>query len=157
MRVLVVGLGAGPRRGHERSSVPNTTRFVTGHGSRARKANLATATGKVARSRRDGWELGPALVEKTFLCAGTESFQVRVWPADNPFLQNARSKGINGLVSGNLSWPTVSSEGKLIGITGVEREERPTTTLVHHILKSAAIPTFLAETSARRSSPAWKR
>ena len=62
-------------------------------------------------------------------------------PADNPFLQNARSKGITVWSEIELAYRFL--EGKLIGITG-SNGKTTTTTLVHHILQSAGIPTILA-------------
>ncbi|HXR32170.1 MAG TPA: UDP-N-acetylmuramoyl-L-alanine--D-glutamate ligase [Verrucomicrobiae bacterium] len=62
-------------------------------------------------------------------------------PADNPFLQNARSKGITVWSEIELAYRFL--EGKLIGITG-SNGKTTTTTLVHHILQNASIPTILA-------------
>jgi len=62
-------------------------------------------------------------------------------PADNPFLVAARSKGITVWSEIELAYRFL--EGKLIGITG-SNGKTTTTTLVHHILQSATIPTFLA-------------
>lgn len=62
-------------------------------------------------------------------------------PADDPFLLAARSKRITIWSEIELAYRFL--EGKLIGITG-SNGKTTTTTLVHHILKSAGVETFLA-------------
>ncbi len=62
-------------------------------------------------------------------------------PADNPFLLAARSKGITIWSEIELAYRFL--EGKLIGITG-SNGKTTTTTMVHHILRSSGVETFLA-------------
>lgn len=62
-------------------------------------------------------------------------------PADDPFLRTARSKGITIWSEIELAYRFL--EGKLIGITG-SNGKTTTTTLIHHILKSADYPAILA-------------
>ncbi len=62
-------------------------------------------------------------------------------PADDHFLQAARSKGITIWSEIELAYRFL--EGKLIGITG-SNGKTTTTTLIHHILKTAAVPAILA-------------
>ncbi len=62
-------------------------------------------------------------------------------PADDAFLQAARSKGITIWSEIELAYRFM--EGKLIGITG-SNGKTTTTTLVEHILRGAGFPTVLA-------------
>jgi len=62
-------------------------------------------------------------------------------PADDPFLQTARSKGITIWSEIELTYRFL--EGKLIGITG-SNGKTTTTILIHHILQSAGLPAILA-------------
>jgi len=78
--------------------------------------------------------------EKTFLAQDLIIPSPGV-PADDPFLQTARSKGITIWSEIELAYRFL--EGKLIGITG-SNGKTTTTTLIHHILKSASVPTILA-------------
>ncbi len=78
--------------------------------------------------------------EKTFLAQDLIIPSPGV-PADDPFLAAARSKGITIWSEIELAYRFL--EGKLIGITG-SNGKTTTTTLVHHILKSAGVETFLA-------------
>jgi UDP-N-acetylmuramoylalanine--D-glutamate ligase len=62
-------------------------------------------------------------------------------PADDPFLLTAQSKGITIWSEIELAYRFL--EGKLIGITG-SNGKTTTTTLIHHILRSAGDPAILA-------------
>ena len=62
-------------------------------------------------------------------------------PADDPFLVLARSKRITVWSEIELAYRFL--EGRLIGITG-SNGKTTTTTLVHHILRAAAMDAFLA-------------
>jgi len=62
-------------------------------------------------------------------------------PADDAFLVTARSKGVTIWSEVELAYRFL--EGKLIGITG-SNGKTTTTTLVHHILRSAGMEAFLA-------------
>src|SRR5262249_30714830 len=62
-------------------------------------------------------------------------------PADDAFLALARSKRI--MVWSEIELVYRFLEGKLIGITG-SNGKTTTTTLVHHILRAAAMDAFLA-------------
>jgi UDP-N-acetylmuramoylalanine--D-glutamate ligase len=62
-------------------------------------------------------------------------------PADDPFLVTALAKGITVWSEIELAYRFL--EGKLIGITG-SNGKTTTATLVHHILKSAGMQTYLA-------------
>src|SRR5271166_5476472 len=62
-------------------------------------------------------------------------------PADDAFLLLARSKRITVWSEIELAYRFL--EGKLIGITG-SNGKTTTTTLVHHILRSAGVESFLA-------------
>jgi UDP-N-acetylmuramoylalanine--D-glutamate ligase len=62
-------------------------------------------------------------------------------PADDAFLQLARTKGITVWSEIELAYRFL--EGKLIGITG-SNGKTTTTTLVHHILQAGAMKSFLA-------------
>jgi UDP-N-acetylmuramoylalanine--D-glutamate ligase len=78
--------------------------------------------------------------EKTFLAQDLIIPSPGV-PADDPFLVAARSKGITIWSEIELAYRFL--EGKLIGITG-SNGKTTTTTLVHHILKTVGVETFLA-------------
>jgi len=135
MRVLVVGLA--------RTGVA-TALFCAAHNA------IVTAT----ESRPES-ELGDAPVnlrtagvklelgghtEKTYLAQDLIIPSPGV-PADDPFLRTARSKGITIWSEIELAYRFL--EGKLIGITG-SNGKTTTTTLIHHILKSADYPAILA-------------
>src|SRR5271157_662684 len=135
MRVLVVGLA--------RTGVATAffcarhNAIVTATESRP-ESDLGDAPAKL-REAGVTLELG-GHTEKTFLAQDLIIPSPGV-PADDPFLQTARSKGITIWSEIELAYRFL--EGKLIGITG-SNGKTTTTTLVHHILQSASIPTFLA-------------
>jgi UDP-N-acetylmuramoylalanine--D-glutamate ligase len=135
MRVLVVGLA--------RTGVA-TADFCVAHNA------IVTATewrkeaelGDIPAKLRDSnvsLELG-GHTEKTFLAQDLiiPSPGVR---ADDPFLVAARAKGITIWSEIELAYRFLN--GKLIGITG-SNGKTTTTTLVHHILKSAGVETIMA-------------
>ncbi len=135
MRVLVVGLA--------RTGVA-TADFCAAHNA------IVTATewrkeaelGDIPAKLRDSnvsLELG-GHTEKTFLAQDLiiPSPGVR---ADDPFLVAARAKGITIWSEIELAYRFLN--GKLIGITG-SNGKTTTTTLVHHILKSAGVETIMA-------------
>src|ERR1035438_7653484 len=135
MRVLVVGLA--------RTGVA-TADFCAAHNA------IVTATewrkeaelGDIPAKLRDSnvsLELG-GHTEKSFLAQDLiiPSPGVR---ADDPFLVAARAKGITIWSEIELAYRFLS--GKLIGITG-SNGKTTTTTLVHHILKSAGVETIMA-------------
>ncbi|MGB8494564.1 MAG: UDP-N-acetylmuramoyl-L-alanine--D-glutamate ligase [Candidatus Acidiferrum sp.] len=135
MRVLVVGLA--------RTGVA-TALFCAKHNAIV-TATESRAEGELGDAPAKLREAGVALelgghTEKTFLAQDLIIPSPGV-PADNPFLQNARSKGITVWSEIELAYRFL--EGKLIGITG-SNGKTTTTALVHHILQSAGIPTFLA-------------
>ena len=135
MRVLVVGLA---RTGVATALFcAKRNAVVTATESRP-ESELGDAPGKL-REAGVALELG-GHTEKTFLAQDLIIPSPGV-PVDNPFLQTARSKGITIWSEIELAYRFL--EGKLIGITG-SNGKTTTTTLVHHILQSAAIPTFLA-------------
>src|SRR5246500_388977 len=78
--------------------------------------------------------------EKTFLAQDLIVPSPGV-PADDPFWRLAKSKGITVWSEIELAYRFL--EGKLIGITG-SNGKTTTTTLVHHILNTAAYHTILA-------------
>ena len=135
MRVLVVGLA--------RTGVATAlfcarhNAIVTATESRA-ESDLGDAPAKL-REAGVALELG-GHTEKTFLAQDLIIPSPGV-PADEHFLQTARSKGITIWSEIELAYRFL--EGKLIGITG-SNGKTTTTTLIHHILKSAAVPTILA-------------
>jgi len=102
-----------------RSSVPNTTRLSRPR-SRARKANLATLPAKL-REAGVTLELG-GHSEKTFLAQDLIIPSPGVAGRPDPFLQT-RGRRRASRSGAKLSWPTVSSRARLIGITEVERED----------------------------------
>ena len=134
-RVLVVGLA--------RTGVA-TALFCSGHDA------IVTATETRAENElRDApaklREAGVTLElgghqEKTYLAQDLIIPSPGV-PADDPFLTTARSKGVTIWSEVELAYRFL--EGKLIAITG-SNGKTTTTTLVHHILKSAGMETFLA-------------
>jgi UDP-N-acetylmuramoylalanine--D-glutamate ligase len=135
MRVLVVGLA--------RTGVA-TALFCAKHNAivTATEARVESELGDVLAKLREAGvtlELG-GHTEKTYLAQDLIIPSPGV-PADDPFLQTARSKGITIWSEIELAYRFL--EGKLIGVTG-SNGKTTTTTLVHHILRSAAIPTFLA-------------
>ena len=134
-RVLVVGLA--------RTGVA-TALFCAGHyamvtatETRA-ESELGEAPGKL-RAAGVTLELG-GHTEKTFLAQDLIIPSPGV-PADDTFLLLARSKGITIWSEIELAYRFL--EGKLIGITG-SNGKTTTTTLVHHILKAAAMQAYLA-------------
>src|SRR5271157_2411437 len=135
MRVLVVGLA--------RTGVATAffcarhNAIVTATESRP-ESELGDAPSKL-REAGVTLELG-GHTEKTFLAQDLIIPSPGV-PADDPFLQTARSKGITIWSEIELAYRFL--EGKLIGITG-SNGKTTTTTLIHHILKSASVPTILA-------------
>jgi UDP-N-acetylmuramoylalanine--D-glutamate ligase len=135
MRVLVVGLA--------RTGVATAlfcarhNAIVTATESRP-ESDLGDAPAKL-REAGVTLELG-GHTEKTFLAQDLIIPSPGV-PADDLFLQTARSKGITIWSEIELAYRFL--EGKLIGITG-SNGKTTTTTLTHHILKSAAVPTILA-------------
>src|SRR5215470_841606 len=62
-------------------------------------------------------------------------------PADAPFLQAARAKGIT--IWSEIELASRFLKGRLIGITG-SNGKTTTTSLIEHVLKSAGFPTILA-------------
>jgi UDP-N-acetylmuramoylalanine--D-glutamate ligase len=78
--------------------------------------------------------------EKTFLAQDLIIPSPGV-PADDRFLVTARAKGITVWSEIELAYRFL--EGKLVGVTG-SNGKTTTTTLVHHILKSSGVETFLA-------------
>jgi UDP-N-acetylmuramoylalanine--D-glutamate ligase len=79
-------------------------------------------------------------VEKTYLAQDLIVPSPGV-PADDPLLAKARSKGITVWSEIELAYRFL--EGEMIGITG-SNGKTTTTTLVHHILKTAGTNTLLA-------------
>jgi UDP-N-acetylmuramoylalanine--D-glutamate ligase len=79
-------------------------------------------------------------VEKTFLAQDLIVPSPGV-PADDPLLKKARSKGITVWSEIELAYRFL--EGEMIGVTG-SNGKTTTTTLVHHILKSAGKKSILA-------------
>ncbi len=135
MRLLVVGLA--------RTGVA-TALFCAKHNAivTATEARTEDELGDAPAKLREAGvtlELG-GHTEKTYLAQDLIVPSPGV-PADDPFLQTARSKGITVWSEIELAYRFL--EGKLIGITG-SNGKTTTTTLVHHILESAGIPTFLA-------------
>src|SRR6267142_2238187 len=135
MRVLVVGLA--------RTGVA-TALFCAGHNAMVTatetrgEGELGDAPAKL-RAAGVTLELG-GHTEKTYLAQDLIIPSPGV-PADDPFLLLARSKGITVWSEIELAYRFL--EGKLIGITG-SNGKTTTTTLVHHILKSAAMQAYLA-------------
>src|ERR1700758_4046362 len=135
MRVLVVGLA--------RTGVPaslfcakhNAT--VTGTDTRP-ESELGDAPGKL-REAGVKLELG-GHQEKTYLAQDLIVPSPGV-PADDASLKTARSKGITVWSEIELAYRFL--EGELIGITG-SNGKTTTTTLTHHILKTAGRKTLLA-------------
>jgi UDP-N-acetylmuramoylalanine--D-glutamate ligase len=134
-RVLVVGLA--------RTGVA-TALFCAGHNAivsateTRRESELGDAPAKL-RAAGVALELG-GHTEKTFLAQDLIIPSPGV-PADDAFLLLARSKRITVWSEIELAYRFL--EGKLIGITG-SNGKTTTTTLVHHILKTAAIRAYLA-------------
>jgi UDP-N-acetylmuramoylalanine--D-glutamate ligase len=134
-RVLVVGLA--------RTGVA-AAQFCVAHNA------IVTATetrgevelaGIPAKLREEGVMLElDGHTEKTFLAQDLIIPSPGV-PADDPVLVTARAKGITVWSEIELAYRFL--EGKLIGITG-SNGKTTTTTLVHHILKSAGVESFLA-------------
>ena len=134
-RVLVVGLA--------RTGVA-TALFCAGHNAMVTatetraESDLGDAPAKL-RGAGIALELG-GHTEKTFLAQDLIIPSPGV-PADDSFLLLARSKGITVWSEIELAYRFL--EGKLIGITG-SNGKTTTTTLVHHILKAAAMRAYLA-------------
>jgi UDP-N-acetylmuramoylalanine--D-glutamate ligase len=134
-RVLVVGLA--------RTGVA-TALFCAQHDARVtasesqHESELAEVPAKL-REAGVQLELG-GHTEKTFLAQDLIVPSPGV-SADNPFLVTARAKGITVWSEVELAYRFL--EGKLIGITG-SNGKTTTTTLIHHILKSASFETLLA-------------
>src|SRR3984893_11015179 len=134
-RVLVVGLA--------RTGVA-TALFCAQHDARVtasesrHESELAEVPAKL-REAGVQLELG-GHKEKTFLAQDLIVPSPGV-SADNPFLVTARAKGITVWSEVELAYRFL--EGKLIGITG-SNGKTTTTTLIHHILKSASFETLLA-------------
>jgi UDP-N-acetylmuramoylalanine--D-glutamate ligase len=134
-RVLVVGLA--------RTGVA-TALFCAAHNAKVTatetrgEVELAGVAGKL-REAGVTLELG-GHTERTFQAQDLIVPSPGV-PADDPFLANARAKGITIWSEIELAYRFL--EGKLIGITG-SNGKTTTTTLVHHILQSAGVKTFLA-------------
>jgi UDP-N-acetylmuramoylalanine--D-glutamate ligase len=133
-RVLVVGLA--------RTGVA-TALFCAGHYAivTATETRAESELGEApAKLRAAGvtLELG-GHTEKTFLAQDLIIPSPGV-PADDTFLLLARSKGITIWSEIELAYRFL--EGKLIGITG-SNGKTTTTTLVHHILKAAAMQAYL--------------
>jgi len=134
-RVLVVGLA--------RTGVA-TGLFCAGHNATVTatetraESELGDAPAKL-RTAGVALELG-GHTEKTFLAQDLIIPSPGV-PADDAFLLLARSKGITIWSEIELAYRFL--EGKLIGITG-SNGKTTTTTLVHHILKAAAMRAYLA-------------
>jgi UDP-N-acetylmuramoylalanine--D-glutamate ligase len=134
-RVLVVGLA--------RTGVA-TALFCAGHNATVTatetraESELGDAPAKL-RAVGVSLELGGHM-EKTFLAQDLIIPSPGV-PADDRFLLLARSKGITVWSEIELAYRFL--EGKLIGITG-SNGKTTTTTLVHHILKAAAMRAYLA-------------
>src|SRR6266404_7238146 len=134
-RVLVVGLA--------RTGVA-TALFCAGHNAdvTATETRAESELGEApAKLRAAGvtLELG-GHTEKTFLAQDLIIPSPGV-PADDSFLRLAKSKGITIWSEIELAYRFL--EGKLIGITG-SNGKTTTTTLVHHILKAAAMQAYLA-------------
>jgi UDP-N-acetylmuramoylalanine--D-glutamate ligase len=134
-RVLVVGLA--------RTGV-STALFCAAHNAivTATETRSETELGDIPAKLREAGvilELG-GHTEKTFLAQDLIIPSPGV-PADDPFLLAARSKRITVWSEIELAYRFL--EGKLIGITG-SNGKTTTTTLVHHILKSAGVETFMA-------------
>ncbi len=134
-RVLVVGLA--------RTGVA-TALFCVAHNAivTATETRAERELGEIpAKLRKAGvaLELG-GHTEKTFVAQDLIVPSPGV-PADDPFLVGARQKGITIWSEIELAYRFL--EGKLIGITG-SNGKTTTTTLVHHILQSVGVETFLA-------------
>src|SRR3974390_3484653 len=133
-RVLVVGLA--------RTGV-SAALFCAGHNAvvTATESRSESELGEIpAKLREAGMTLERGgHTEKTFLAQDLIIPSPGV-PADDPFLSAARSKGITIWSEIELAYRFL--EGKLIGITG-SNGKTTTTTLVHHILKSAGVESFL--------------
>ncbi len=134
-RVLVVGLA--------RTGV-STALFCAGHNAvvTATESRSESELGEIPAKLREAGvilEVG-GHTEKTFQAQDLIIPSPGV-PAGDPFLSAARSKGITIWSEIELAYRFL--EGKLIGITG-SNGKTTTTTLVHHILKSAGVQAFLA-------------
>jgi UDP-N-acetylmuramoylalanine--D-glutamate ligase len=134
-RVLVVGLA--------RTGVA-TALFCAGHHAIVTATDLRQEQeiGEAAASLRQAGvilEFG-GHTEKIFLAQDLIVPSPGV-PADDLFLLKARSKGITVWSEVELAYRFM--EGRLIGITG-SNGKTTTTTLVHHILKTAAVDAILA-------------
>jgi UDP-N-acetylmuramoylalanine--D-glutamate ligase len=135
MRVLVMGLA--------RTGVA-TALFCARHNAivTATESRAESDLGDVPANLREAGvtlELG-GHSEETFLAQDLIIPSPGV-PADDHFLQTSRSKGITIWSEIELAYRFL--EGKLIGITG-SNGKTTTTTLIHHILKSAGVPAILA-------------
>ena len=135
MRVLVVGLA--------RTGVA-TALFCAKHNAIVTATDLRPASelgDAPAKLREAGvaLELG-GHQEKTYLAQDLIIPSPGV-PADDALLMKARSKRITVWSEIELAYRFL--EGELIGITG-SNGKTTTTTLVHHILKTAELETFLA-------------
>jgi len=135
MRVLVVGLA--------RTGVA-TALFCAKHNAivTATEARLEKELGDAPEKLRQAGvalELG-GHQEKTYLTQDLIIPSPGV-PADDPFLLSARSKKITVWAEIELAYRFL--EGEMIGITG-SNGKTTTTTLVHHILKSAGRNALLA-------------
>src|ERR1700739_949882 len=134
-RVLVVGLAP---------TGVATALFCAGHNAIVSatetrgESELGDAPAKL-RAAGVTLELG-GHTEKTFLAQDLIIPSPGV-PADDAFLLLASSKGITIWSEIELAYRFM--EGKLIGITG-SNGKTTTTTLVHHILKSAGVEAILA-------------
>lgn len=134
-RVLVVGLA--------RTGIA-TALFCRGHNAvvSASESRPEVELGEIpAKLREVGvkLELG-GHTEATFLAQDIIIPSPGV-PADDPFLRLAHSKGITVWSEIELAYRFL--EGKLVGITG-SNGKTTTTTLIHHILKTADYPALLA-------------
>jgi UDP-N-acetylmuramoylalanine--D-glutamate ligase len=135
MRVLVVGLA--------RTGVA-TASFCAAHNAivTATESRTEIELGDIAPKMRAAGitlELG-GHTEKTYLAQDLIIPSPGV-PADDPLLLAARAKGITIWSEVELAYRFL--EGKLIGITG-SNGKTTTTTLVHHILKTAGVESILA-------------
>jgi UDP-N-acetylmuramoylalanine--D-glutamate ligase len=135
MRVLVVGLA---RTGAATSLFCSAHNAIVTATEMRTESELGDIPGKL-RQAGVKLELG-GHTEKTFLAQDLIIPSPGV-PADDPFLVAARAKGITTWSEIELAYRF--QEGKLIGITG-SNGKTTTSTLVHHILKSAGVETFLA-------------
>ena len=134
-RVLVVGLA--------RTGV-STAQFCVTRGARvtATDARAENEIGEAIKSLRAagvGLEFG-GHIERTFLEQDLVIPSPGV-PADAPWLQAARAKGVT--IWSEIELADRYLKGRMIGITG-SNGKTTTTSLIAHILKAAGIPTILA-------------